>query len=69
MEYGIYISHKRQGNLRLFPHSLHDLKHTVRGHTVAKRTDICLLDHHAFRRGIGKGDTDLYEIRPCLFHL
>ena len=69
MEYGIYISHKRQGDLRLLPHSLHDLKHTVRGHAVAKRTDICLLDHHTFRRGIRKGNTDLYEIRSCLIHL
>ena len=69
MEYGIYISHKRQGDLRLLPHPLHDLKHAVRCHAVTKRADICFLDHHTFCCRIGKGNTNLYEIRACFLHL
>ena len=31
--------------------------------------DICFLDHHTFCCRIGKGNTNLYEIRSCFLHL
>ena len=69
MEYRIHISHECQRDLGLLPHSFHDVEHTVRGHAVAKGTDIGFLDHYTLCGGIRKRNTDLYEIRSGLLHL